>query len=57
MRKSERRLIKKLTLSRETVRTLTRGDLTKVAGGLADSHETCVTKVPLVPPASVAPCG
>jgi hypothetical protein len=57
MRKSERRLTKKLTLNSETVRTLARGELTQVAGGLEDSHETCVAKVVLANPASAAPCG
>lgn len=70
MRKSERRLTKKLMLNSETVRTLARRELTKVAGGVEDSHETCVAKVllvdshdpctakmPLAPPVSAAPCG
>jgi hypothetical protein len=57
MRKTEHRLIKKLTLNSETVRTLTRRELTEVAGGLEDSHETCVAKVLVVNPASAAPCG
>lgn len=56
MRKTERRLIKKLTLNSETVRTLTRRELTEVAGGLEDSHETCVAKVLVANPASAAPC-
>jgi hypothetical protein len=57
MRKTERRLIKKLTLNSETVRTLTRRELTEVAGGLEDSHDTCVAKVQVANPASAAPCG
>ncbi len=57
MRKNERRLIKKLTLNSETVRTLTRRELTEVAAGLEDSHETCVAKVLVANPASDAPCG
>lgn len=48
MRKSERRLTKKLMLNRKTVRTLARRELTKVAGGLEDSHDTCAAKVLLV---------
>src|SRR5436190_9201852 len=65
MRKSERRLTKKLMLNSETVRTLARRELTKVAGGLEDSHDTCVAKaldshdpctakIPLAPSASAA---
>ena len=57
MRKTERRLIKKLTLNSETVRTLTRRELAKVAGGLEDTHDTCIAKVLLANPASAAPCG
>jgi hypothetical protein len=57
MRKTERRLMKKLTLNSETVRTLTRRELTEVAGGLEDSHDTCVAKVLVANPASAAPCG
>ena len=70
MRKSERRLTKKLMLNSETVRTLARRELAKVVGGLEDSHDTCVAKVllvdshdpctakmPLAPSASAAPCG
>jgi hypothetical protein len=57
MRKTERRLIKKLTLNSETVRTLMRAELTKVAGGLADSHETCIAQALVANPASAAPCG
>ena len=56
MRKSERRLTKKFTLNSETVRTLVRGELTKVAGGLEDSHDTCVAAVVANSP-SVVPCG
>jgi hypothetical protein len=55
MRKTERRLIKKLTLNSETVRTLTRRELMEVAGGLEDSHGTCVAKVLVANPASAAP--
>jgi len=55
-------------LNSETVRTLARRELTKVAGGLEDSHDTCVAKVldshdpctakmPLAPSASAAACG
>jgi hypothetical protein len=57
MRKSERRLTRKLTLNSETVRMLARGELTKVAGGLEDSHDTCVAQVLLANPTSVVPCG
>ena len=68
MRKSERRLTKKLMLNSETVRTLARRELTKVAGGLEVSHDTCVAKVldshdpctakmPLAPSASAAAYG
>ena len=72
MRKIERRLTKKLMLNSETVRTLAREDLTKVAGGvedshgtcvvkvvggLGDSHATCVAKVLVANPASAATCG
>jgi hypothetical protein len=68
MRKSERRLTKKLMLNSETVRTLARRELTTMAGGLEDSHDTCVAKVldshdpctakmPLAPSASAAACG
>jgi hypothetical protein len=57
MRKIERRLTTKLTLNSETVRTLMRGELMKVAGGLADSHDPCIVAKPLVVPTNAAPCG
>jgi hypothetical protein len=59
MRKIERRLTTKLTLNTETVRTLMRGELTKVVGrgDLADSHDPCTVAMPQVAPTKAAPCG
>jgi hypothetical protein len=57
MRKIDRRLTTKLTLNSETVRTLMRGELTKVVGGLPDSHDPCVVAMPIVTPTKAAPCG
>jgi len=59
MRKPERRLIKKLTLARETVRTLARAELAAAAGGdaLFDSTEPCTGFMLLVAASKAAPCG
>ena len=59
MRKPERRLTKKLTLARETIRTLARAELAAVAGGdaLFDSTDPCTGFKQLVAASNAAPCG
>ena len=59
MRKPERRLTKKLTLARETIRTLARAELAAAAGGdaLLDSTDPCTLVRQLVAASNAAPCG
>jgi hypothetical protein len=64
MRKPERHLTKKLTLTRETIRTLARAELAVVAtgaavaadGALIDSTDPCTGFRPLVVVSKAAPC-
>jgi hypothetical protein len=56
MKRSDRRLMKKLTLNRETIRALARIELAEVAGALFDSTDPCTWAKPLAPP-SEALCG
>jgi hypothetical protein len=55
MKRSDRRMTKRLTISRETVRALTRLELVGAVGGL-DTTDPCVVK-PFGAPSKDAPCG
>lgn len=56
MKRSDRWITKKLTISRETVRALTRVELAAVAGG-ADTGDPCVVAKQLAPSLKDTACG
>lgn len=56
MKRSDRRLTKKLTINREIIRVLTRVELAEVAGALFDTTDPC-TGAKLLAVPSQAPCG
>ena len=57
MKRSDRRLTKKLTINRETIRALARVELAEVAGALADTADPCIVAKPLATASNGTHCG